>query len=164
MSPKIIIGFVVVLVVLTLGGVMITSKVGNAAKIAQNTQSQVFTDHQSYNWNTIPYDGGLAKHEFVIKNTGEADLNLANLKTSCTCTQAYLIIGSKISPRFNMHSKSDWTGIVRPGDTAKLEVEFDPTFHGPTGVGPIQRIVSVETSDPKLPYLEFKLDGVVIKS
>lgn len=164
MNFKLIVGFAILLIVLMGGGVMFTSKVGNAAKISKNPQSQVFTDHLNYNWNTIAYNGGLAKHEFVIKNTGEADLNLANLKTSCTCTQAYLIIGSKISPRFNMHSKSNWTGTVRPGDTAKLEVEFDPTFHGPTGVGPIQRIVSVETSDPKLPYLEFKLDGVVIKS
>lgn len=164
MSTKIIIGFVIVLVVLMLGGIMITSRVGNAAKISQNIQSQVFTDHQSYNWNTIPYDGGLAKHEFIIKNLGQSNLNLANLKTSCTCTKVYLITQQTTSPRFNMHSKSDWTGVVEPGQSAKVEVEFDPTFHGPGGVGPIERTIGIETSDPKQPYLEFKLSGIVVKS
>lgn len=164
MNFKLIIAFVLGLVVLLVGGIMFTSRIGNAAKISQNIQSKATTDHLNFNWNTISYSGGLAKHEFVIKNNGQADLNLANLKTSCTCTQAYLVIGSTASPRFNMHSKSDWTGTVKPGQEAKLEVEFDPAFHGPTGVGPIERIISLETSDPQLPYLEFKLNGVVVKS
>ena len=140
------------------------SRSPNAAQLEKTEKALFFTDHAYFDWGNIDYGGGDAKHTFEIKNEGQATLKLANIKTSCMCTTAKIITKSGTSPIIKMHEVSDWKGVLGPGETGKLEVDFDPAFHGPTGTGPVERIVSVETSDPSKSYIEFNLKGVVIKS
>ncbi|MDP3733539.1 MAG: hypothetical protein Q8Q91_03255, partial [Candidatus Daviesbacteria bacterium] len=90
-------------------------------------------------------------------------LKLYNVKTSCACTKANLTIDGKVSPKFDMHTKSSWTGEVAPGKDAILNVIFDQTFHGPTALGPMERLISMQTNDLSSPTLEFKLTGNVVK-
>ena len=35
---------------------------------------------------------------------------------------------------------------MNPGDDAVVEVVFDPAAHGPAGIGPIERVVTIENS------------------
>lgn len=79
------------------------------------------------------------------------------------CTTAQLIIGDTKSPEFGMHSKSAYVMEVPGGETAELKVVFDPAFHGPNGVGPINRQITVETNDPSSPVLNFMLTAMVRK-
>ncbi|MDP3758522.1 MAG: DUF1573 domain-containing protein, partial [Candidatus Daviesbacteria bacterium] len=104
-----------------------------------------------------------ATKTFTIKNSGTDVLQLSAVKTSCTCTKAQISIEGKTSPYFNMHLTSGWVGEIPPGKQAQLLVIFDQTFHGPTGVGPVERLVSLETNDSQNPNLEFSLKGVVVK-
>jgi len=145
-------------------GVVIMSRSPNAASLEKTDKTKFFTDHNNYDWGKINYEGGVVNHVFEIKNSGESNLKLANIKTSCMCTTAKITTPAGASPVFKMHQVSDWQGELKSGEMAKLEVEFDPVFHGPTGVGPIERIISFETSDPLQPYVEFNLKGVVVKS
>ena len=62
-----------------------------------------------------------------------------------------------------MNSSFSWVGDVPPQKEAQLEVIFDPAYHGPSGVGPINRLVSVETNDTKNSRIEFSLTGTVFK-
>jgi len=60
-----------------------------------------------------------------------------------------------------MHNKSAYVFEVPPQQEAKLIVVFDPAFHGPNGVGPIDRFVTVATNDPSQPQLQFSVKGIV---
>jgi len=164
MNLKVILIFLGATILIGGGGIYLMSRSPNAAQLEKTEKAQFFTDHTNFDWGNIDYGGGDAKHTFEIKNSGETALKLANIKTSCMCTTAKIITRSGTSPAFKMHEVSDWQGVLEPGETGKLEVDFDPTFHGPTGTGPVERIISVETSDPNKPNMEFNLKGVVVKS
>lgn len=163
-DKKIIIGFILVTLLILGGGIYILSRTTAAPqKVATSQNVKLEVDQKTHDWGTIPYGGGNVSKTFTIKNMGTDVLKLSNIKTSCACTYAQLIIDGKPSPKFGMHTTSSWVGEVASGKDAQLAVVFDPAFHGPTGVGPMERLVSVETNDINNPSLEFSLKGVVVK-
>ena len=156
-DKKVIIIFIIATILIIGGGVYILA----GSTTTQN--AKVSFDTKVHDWGTIPYGGGNVSKIFTIKNTGSDILKLTNIKTSCMCTKAYLEIDGITSPAFGMHDSSSWVGEVLPGGETKLNVVFDPTFHGPTGVGPVERLILVETNDANNSRLEFSLKGVVVK-
>lgn len=162
-DKKIIIGLAVLTLVILGGGVYVVSSTSAPTRITSSQNAKVEVDQKIFDWGNIPYSGGNATKAFTIKNTGTGILKLTNIKTSCDCTKAQIAIDGKVSPYFSMHSTSSWVGEVAPGREAQLTVIFDPAFHGPTGVGPIERLISMETNDIQNPRLEFSLKGVVVK-
>lgn len=104
---------------------------------------------------------------FPIENKGIKDLQIGNMATSCMCTTAHLEInGNQEGPSFGMKGMSnisDWKGTIKPGEKAEIVAVFDTAYHGPTGVGPQPRTVSLETNDPDNPYVEFNFTSVVVK-
>jgi len=145
-------------VVLSGGVILFSNSGGSAARIEKTLGAQIQIPHKNFDFKDIKYNGGNVTHAFPIKNNGSKELVLANLSTSCMCTQVYLKKGDEKSPSFGMkgHSAaSDWKGEVI--------VVFDPTAHGPQGIGPVERFVSAETNDPDNPYVEFAFNGVVVK-
>lgn len=147
---------------LVLAGGFILVATSGPAELSE-TGAQLYTDHTSFEWGEIDINGGNATHEFAIENRGTGVLELANILTSCACTSAQVTINGKTSPYFGMHSTSSWVGKLEPGQAATLSVIFDPLFHGPTGVGPFERLISVKTNDPQSAGMEFKLTGDVVK-
>ncbi|MBI4038042.1 DUF1573 domain-containing protein [Candidatus Daviesbacteria bacterium] len=146
------------------GGVFIISATSTPTPTTVTSQEgSASIDQLTHDWGQIPYSGGDVKKTFVIKNTGRGTLTLRNVQTSCMCTTAQLTIEGKNSPSFRMHSSSSWVGEVPPGKEAALTVTFDPDFHGPSGVGAINRLIDMDTNDPAHPKLEFSLNGVVVK-
>jgi len=150
------------LTILTLVGGFVLATNSGPAKLGGG-DGQAYTDHTSFEWGEININGGNATHEFAIENRGTGELELANILTSCACTSAQITIEGVVSPYFGMHSTSSWVGKVAPGKTATVSVIFDPLFHGPTATGPIERLISIKTNDPKNENMEFKLTGNVIK-
>lgn len=163
-DKKIIIGFIVITLLILGGGIYILSTTTSSPveiTTSQNAKAQV--DQKFFDWGNIPINGGNAIKTFSIKNSGTDILKITGVKTSCTCTKAQIIIDGKTSPYFSMHATSGWVGEVAPGKEAQLKVIFDPAFHGPTGVGPMERLISMQTNDAQNPNLEFSLKGVVVK-
>lgn len=160
---KIIIGFIILTVLILGGGILILSGTNSATKVSSSQNAKIEVDTKTFDWGNIPYGGGNVSKTFIIKNTGSDVLRLTNIKTSCMCTNAYLEIDGKSSPAFGMHDSSSYVGEVSPGKQASLKVVFDPAFHGPSGIGPIERLVSFETNDVQNKQIEFKLTGTVIK-
>lgn len=159
--PLLITGATILLLV---GGVFFLSKQpAGSVTLSTNAAALFATDHDRYEWGDIDYGGGKVSHRFTIKNDGTADLSIANLKTSCMCTTVQFVSPSGNSPALAMHQKSSWEGTLAPNQAADIEAVFDPAYHGPQGVGPIERIVSFDTNDPKKPYVEFTLTGKVVK-
>lgn len=161
-DKKIIIGFIIFTLLILGVGIYILSVSTIQSQLSTSQNARVSTDHKNFDWGNISYGGGIATHTFTIKNSGSEVLKLTNIKTSCTCTQAKVEIEGKTSPLFSMHSTSSWVGEVAPSKEAKLSVIFDPAFHGPSGVGSVERLISLETNDAANAKMEFSLKGVVI--
>lgn len=118
---------------------------------------------KEYDAGTVSMAEGLIKHTYEIKNTGEGDLKIEDIRTSCMCTTAILKVGDKESPEFGMHTSSlFWSQKITPGETGFLEVTFDPAFHGPQGTGPAVRVVYLSTDDPQNEKTEVKLFANIV--
>lgn len=163
-EKKIIIGIVLFTILLLAGGVVSSSgRDSTSATITASQSAKATVDQKNYDWGQINIKGGNVSKTFTIKNTGTDILKLMNIKTSCHCTKAQVKIGNTSSPSFGMNSVSSWIGEVPPRQEAKLEVVFDPAYHGPQGIGLISRLVSVETNDKNNSRIEFSLTGTVFK-
>jgi len=161
-GTKIVIGFITVTIALVIGGVALLSKSG-PQQLAVSTEVHAKVPQSSHEWGEIPINGGNVTKTFEVKNDGPGTLELANVSTSCMCTNAQIVIDDQKSPFFGMHAQSSWKGEIPAGKSAMVSVEFDPAFHGPNGVGQITRQVSLETNDPDNPKITFNLTGNVIK-
>lgn len=162
--------FIIIVVLATVlifgGGLFLLSSQQSgtsAAKVAFEDGGKVSVDQTSLDWGKIAFKGGFKEAFFTIKNDGDSVLRLKDIKTSCHCTKAEVIIDGQASPSFGMSGVSSWVGEVKPKEEAKLKVIFDPLYHGPQGIGPIERYIKVYTSDPQKRYLEFVVKGVVEK-
>ena len=162
-NNKLVFGLVIATLVIIFGGAILATKISGGADLKATQEVSLETGETEYDWGEINIDAGVVTKDFVIKNTSNGVLSLANVKTSCMCTTAQVEVESKKSPHFGMHSNSSWVGEVAAGSKAKLTVTFDPAFHGPNGVGPISRQVSLETNDPNQPELTFNLSANVVK-
>ena len=160
---KFIIGVVVATVLILGAAIFIGSRMGATPQVTADSQASVSVDSNKYDWGTIDYDKGIVSKNFEIKNTGSTALKLYNVNTSCMCTTAQLKTPEVTSKKFGMHESSSDIIEVKPGGTAKLIIEFDPAFHGPSGVGAITRIITMNTNDTKNSTLTFSLTGNVVK-
>jgi hypothetical protein len=122
----------------------------DSGQVAGKTDSMAIMDVDStqYDFGDIKIDGGLVSHKFEISNTGEGELKLSDISTSCMCTSAYLEFNGEKSPKFGMHKNPIfWSQKIASGEKGTLEVIFDPMAHGPDAIGPITRNVSVYSND-----------------
>lgn len=138
-------------------------KSGGTTQVGTNTQVTLSIDKKTYDWGTIDYDGGIVSKSFNIKNTSNSVLKIYGVKTSCMCTTAQLKTSELSSRKYGMHEKISDIFEVKPGKTAQLLIEFDPAFHGPSGVGPITRTITMSTNDSKNSTVTFNLYGTVVK-
>jgi hypothetical protein len=158
---KLIIWVIVFSVVIMVGGIFINAKVSTPQNVSFNNNAKLQVDKTSYDWGNINMQKGKVEATFAIENTGEGDLKLYNVSTSCHCTTAQLFSNGANSPLFGMNTKSAYVMVVPKGGKAELKIVFDPAFHGPNGVGAISRRVVVSTNDPNNAQLEFSLTAFV---
>ena len=176
-DKKFIIIVAIITLVIMLGGIALVNSSSSTPQILSSENARLQLSSQSdggqakaetveptsYDWGNISYSGTKATKPFAIRNTGSDPLKLFNVKTSCHCTKAHVTIDGKDSPDFGMSGISSWAGEVPVGKEAKVTVIFDQAFHGPQGIGPITRFVSIETNDRGTPKITFTLTGTVVK-
>ena len=111
-----------------------------------------------FNFGNISMAAGKVSHRFRIRNTGDAAINITKMYTSCMCTVATLITQAGTKGPFGMAGHGFIPAIaesIAPGGSAQVEVVFDPAAHGPAGIGPTERIVTVQTNESALLELRF---------
>lgn len=107
---------------------------------------------------------GKVEQTYKIKNTGETDLIITGMESSCMCTSAILRSNNQESPVFGMHDNpTDWSTTIAPGGEAELIVTFDPNAHGPDAVGPVTRMVTVHSNDIIDATKKVKFEAEVVK-
>ncbi|MEK7451127.1 MAG: DUF1573 domain-containing protein [Patescibacteria group bacterium] len=166
MDRKVVIGILIFTVLIIVGAILFSQNSPSKSSLQKTAGASIQTFETSFNFKDIQYGGGKAERSFKIKNIGDKELTIANLSTSCMCTVVYLKKGNEKGPEFGMKgmaNASSWTGVLKPNEEGQVIAVFDPAFHGPSGVGPISRLVSFETNDPDHPYVEFSFSGVVVK-
>lgn len=166
MDKKIIIGILFATVLIIGAGVLFSSNQSTKATIGKTPGAILETLETTFDFKNIAYSGGNVQHSYKIKNIGNKDLTVANLKTSCMCTKVYFQTKSQKGPEFGMEghsSSSNWTGTLKPSEEGQMVVIFDPTAHGLEGIGPVSRFVSFETNDPDHPYVELSFSGNVVR-
>jgi hypothetical protein len=160
-----IIGIVVVTLLIVGGGILLSSKSSNTPNTASSftTGGKAIVDNNFTDWGKIVMGGGNKEEMFVVRNEGDTPLKLRNARTSCHCTVTTIFIDGNSSDKFGMNGSGTWVGEIPPNSKADITVIFDPAFHGPKGVGPIERYVQIQTSDPNMKTIDFTVKGVVEK-
>ena len=164
MNKKVLLLMIASTVLVLTGAILMLDS--NSESTPSSTENAIaYTlDPTSFDWGEVNYDDpNKATKIFKIKNKGSDVLKFFNIRTSCHCTVARMSIGGVESQNFGMSGVSSWVGEVGPGKEADLIVVFDQKFHGPAGLGPVSRFVSVETNDKNTPKLTFTLTGNVVK-
>lgn len=88
--------------------------------------------------------GTVAKGEkldwnFVVRNTGDADLHILAVRPACGCTVA------------------EYDKVIKPGESGKISAHVDTsTFSGPSSRG-----ITVETNDPNTPTAQLTIHAIV---
>ncbi|MDO8569433.1 MAG: DUF1573 domain-containing protein [bacterium] len=116
-----------------------------------------------YDFGTISMENGNVSKIFQVVNSGSKDIGLPSLTTSCMCTKAYFIEpnGNKKGP-FGMPGMGfvpKLNAVIKAGQSANIEVVYDPNAHGPAGVGVIDRFVYL--TDASENTLQFEIKAVV---
>lgn len=115
-----------------------------------------------FDFGKISMAAGNVSHRYWIKNAGAAALTITSISTSCMCTVATLITNAGTKGPFGMtgHGVTPrLKELLAPGETAQVEVVFDPAAHGPAGIGRTERIVTIG-NDGGLP-LELRFSALV---
>lgn len=104
------------------------------------------SDTPSFDFGRISMAKGKVSHRYSIRNSGPTPLTITKMFTSCMCTTATLITSSAKKGPFGMPGHGWLESIserLAPGEVAQVDVVFDPAAHGPAGVGPTVRTVTV---------------------
>jgi Protein of unknown function (DUF1573) len=83
--------------------------------------------------------GDKVVHDFVIRNEGDAPLEITDVRASCGCTVV------------------DFDKVIAPGQTGKIHAEIDST----TFNGPIAKGVTVFTNDPDQAQIELTVRATI---
>lgn len=118
---------------------------------------------QEFDAGEVAMTQGSVKKNYEVKNAGSGPLKITGIITSCHCTTAVLRLGDKASPAFGMEPMSFWSEEIPAGETAQLEVTFDPAYHGDAGMGPVTRGIYISSNDPKNKRVELLLSANVIR-
>jgi len=89
-------------------------------------------------YGTVP-KGEKLEWAFVVKNTGDSDLQIISAKPGCGCTVA------------------DWDKVIKPGQTGKVTAHVDTTNFA----GPIAKGITIETNDPSNPTAQLTIHAIV---
>lgn len=120
---------------------------------APMTRGGLSSSESRFDFGSISMAAGKVSHRFFIANRGEAPIMIKKLYTSCMCTTAEFVKGIRRFGPFGMPGHGDIASVNQsfvPGERGYVEVVFDPAAHGPAGVGPIERVVTIE-SDAQAP-------------
>jgi hypothetical protein len=95
----------------------------------------------NFNFGTI-VQGKKVQHNFVIKNSGDAPLQIKDLNIACGCTAA-----------------KPSASVVAPGRSAEIQVVFDSTNFS----GKVQKSVAVVSNAGKAPNYVLTMEGSILE-
>ncbi len=135
------------------------SRSRSSETITPSRPNPLVSQEQSYDFGIISMAAGPVSHDFAIKNTGTTMVTITKVYTSCMCTEALFIANGKTAGPFGMPGHGALASVNQElgvGAEATIRAIFDPAAHGPAGVGPISRAVTIQTDDGHVVQLTFR--------
>ena len=132
---------------LLLGGLVLASSGSKGDEAVVTGGASLTALEESYDFGTVSMAKGEVSHEFKIKNNSAEPITVTKVYTSCMCTKASIVAASGKAGPFGMAGHGYIPSInvvVAPGEEAAIIAIFDPAAHGPAGVGPVAREITVE--------------------
>ena len=100
---------------------------------------ELAVEQGTVNFGTIP-QGKKVQHSFIIRNSGDAPLQIKKLEADCGCTA--------VKPS---------TSVVQPGRRAEIDVIFDSA----TFSGKVHKSIAMTTNAGKTPSYTFHMEGTI---
>ena len=139
----------------------------NETALLSGKQGQLIVEGvDNYDFGAISMAAGNVKHAFKIKNISNEAVTIDKMYTSCMCTTATLMMKDKQYGPYGMPGHGSIPKIgqnINPNEEAIIEVIFDPTAHGPEGIGKIKRLIYIETNSEITPKLQLAIEAEVVK-
>jgi hypothetical protein len=112
----------------------------------------------AFDFGSISMAAGKVTHRFWFRNEGAAPVLIRSIYTSCMCTTAKFVKGMKVVNEYGMPGHGPLPAVnetLAPGEAAFIDAVFDPAAHGPAGLGPTQRVVTIESDTGRPVELHF---------
>jgi cytochrome c-type biogenesis protein CcmH/NrfF len=121
---------------------------------APDNPPKIIIEPTTKNLGLVKQSEGKVSTFFTLKNLGDGDLVIENMDTSCMCTSVRIIYNGNEGPIFGMSmhgtNPENYKLTIAPGDSAQLEVLYDPLAHGiqKKSEARIIREVTIVSNDP----------------
>ena len=103
----------------------------------------------AFDFGSISMAAGKVTHRFWFRNESDAPVLIRRIYTSCMCTTATFVKGMKIINSYGMPGHGPLPVVnesLKAGEAAYVDAVFGPAAHGPAGLGPTQRVVTIESA------------------
>lgn len=165
-NDKKILGVIAIVTILLFGGFIAFASTNKSTQPnVLGESSLIESSPEFYDLGQVPLNGGIVTKEYEIRNTHTNEVILKKIATSCMCTQARVIKSGEETEFFGMEHAGDKNKVIafklNSGESAKVEVKFDPAAHGPEGVGPFDREIWLTFTDP-VGVKSVKFNGTVV--
>ncbi|MDP2830892.1 MAG: DUF1573 domain-containing protein [Candidatus Omnitrophota bacterium] len=118
------------------------------AKEAGAKRPQIVLGAASYNFGKVSKKQGKLTKNIKLFNRGNAELAVKNIKVSCSCVTAALIVKGNRSLYFNTQgAPADWQMVIGPNKSGELEIVLD-LGHSSIPLGKVTRDVLITSNDP----------------
>src|SRR3989344_6927603 len=141
MNKKAIIGIFTGTIII-IGGLIWLGQPGVSISDGQSSKNSVpdslKIEETNFDFGTISMTNGKVSHIFKMTNTGSEPVTMSKLFTSCMCTTVSMVVGNDKFGPFGMPGQGfipSIKGVIQPNQEAEVEVVFDPSAHGPAGIG-----------------------------
>jgi hypothetical protein len=119
---------------------------------------QIVLEPQKVNLGNVSTKEGKVETSITLKNTGQKELTVDSLSTSCGCTTVSVVNNGQEGPVFGTGTPSEgWSTTIQPGETAELRIYYDPSFHQDAR-GPMMREIYVSSNDPVDPVVKAAIE------
>jgi hypothetical protein len=111
------------------------------------SENNLVVNQEMHDFGTISMKDGKVKYVYKVKNVSKQPVTIAQVYSSCMCTEVSISIGDKAEGPFGMLGHGNIIPRIDlalgAGTEALVEAIFDPNAHGPAGVGEIERSVFI---------------------
>ncbi len=117
------------------------------AEIGMN-RPQIFLETNSFNFGTVVKKKGAVRKIIKLRNNGNQDLVITDIKANCSCTTASLKVDKNKSSYFGQAGAGQgWQMVIAPDKEGELEIIFDAT-NPPLKSGNVARNLTITSNDP----------------
>lgn len=121
---------------------------------------QIVLEPQKVDLGDVSTKAGQTSTTITIKNSGQRELIIDSLSTSCGCTTVSVVNNGQEGPVFGTGTPPEaegWSTTIQPGESAELKIYYDPTFHEGAR-GPMLREIYVSSNDPVDPVVKASIE------